>query len=437
MPKDIPDCPTKPIPAVDAGRRYEIELITPMFGGGVEPRVNDASFPIRPTAIRGQLQFWWRATVGAQYQTPAELRTAQAEIWGSSQRASRVHVLVEDVQVSPPAPCARIEWDPRAEHGKGGWRTNWQAPLNKRDSALPYALFPFQGKPPTGPEGSQPEQTPDKCILHGSFGLRLRFPETIRQEVETALSAWVNFGGIGSRTRRGCGALYCHDLAPPGIEALAEWLKSFLRTSTSTRAWPTIAQMPLVRNECQDPFTVWDRLMGMYRYFRQGEGFARHPGPARSCYPEAETVRRIRRRRMFKHEPWVDMPDGFPRAEFGLPIVFHFKDEDKGEPPTSTLCPFVEGKTAERMASPLILKPLLLARDKAVPLILCLNTAGIQQVELQDENKQCLTPRHAVPIRSSVLGAAISPLQGLSPAGSALEAFLAFARREGFTEAPQ
>src|SRR5208283_5405896 len=108
--------------------------------------------------------------------------------------------------------------------------------------------------------------------------------------------------------------------------------KSFVRTSTSTRAWPTIVQMPLVRNECQDPFTVWDRLMGMYRYFRQGEGFARNPGPARSCYPEAETVRRIRRRRMFKHEPWVDMPDGFPRAEFGLPIVFHFKDEEQGEP---------------------------------------------------------------------------------------------------------
>ena len=66
MPKEIPDCCSKkPNPAPEAGRSYEIELITPIFGGGVEPRVNDPSFPIRTTAIRGQLQFWWRATVGA------------------------------------------------------------------------------------------------------------------------------------------------------------------------------------------------------------------------------------------------------------------------------------------------------------------------------------------------------------------------------------
>jgi hypothetical protein len=47
MPKlvDIPDFPTDwKKPSFEAGqtvRSYEIELITPMFGGGVEPRVND------------------------------------------------------------------------------------------------------------------------------------------------------------------------------------------------------------------------------------------------------------------------------------------------------------------------------------------------------------------------------------------------------------
>ncbi|GIW75945.1 MAG: hypothetical protein KatS3mg104_1008 [Phycisphaerae bacterium] len=71
-PQDIPACPSKPpVPRVNT-HTYDIELITPMFGGGVETRVNDPSFPIRPTSIRGQLQFWWRATVGAQYRTIAE-----------------------------------------------------------------------------------------------------------------------------------------------------------------------------------------------------------------------------------------------------------------------------------------------------------------------------------------------------------------------------
>lgn len=61
--RQIPKVPPnwKP-PHPDSGRIYEIELITPMFGGGVLTRENDPSFPIRPTSIRGQLQFWWRAT---------------------------------------------------------------------------------------------------------------------------------------------------------------------------------------------------------------------------------------------------------------------------------------------------------------------------------------------------------------------------------------
>ena len=78
-----------------------------MFGGGVETRVNDPAFPIRPTAIRGQLQFWWRATVGAQYATVKELHAAQSEIWGSTEAASRVQLRVDLVgKPSDPVPCA-------------------------------------------------------------------------------------------------------------------------------------------------------------------------------------------------------------------------------------------------------------------------------------------------------------------------------------------
>jgi CRISPR-associated protein Cmr1 len=97
-------------PSPTLGRSYAIELITPLFGGGVETRVNDPSFPIRATSIRGQLQFWWRATVGAQYATRQELRAAQSAIWGNTEQASKVQVWVEDVQVSAkPSPCARFD----------------------------------------------------------------------------------------------------------------------------------------------------------------------------------------------------------------------------------------------------------------------------------------------------------------------------------------
>jgi CRISPR-associated protein Cmr1 len=40
-------------------------------------------------------------------------------------------------------------------------------------------------------------------------------PETIEDigpEIELALRAWVCYGGIGSRTRRGCGAIHCESI---------------------------------------------------------------------------------------------------------------------------------------------------------------------------------------------------------------------------------
>ena len=42
----------------------EYELITPLFGGGVNPGEADPVTIIRGTAIRGHLRFWWRACRG-------------------------------------------------------------------------------------------------------------------------------------------------------------------------------------------------------------------------------------------------------------------------------------------------------------------------------------------------------------------------------------
>ena len=46
-------------------RQYE--LITPLFGGGVEPAVADPVTVVRGSEIRGHLRFWWRACRGGQF----------------------------------------------------------------------------------------------------------------------------------------------------------------------------------------------------------------------------------------------------------------------------------------------------------------------------------------------------------------------------------
>ena len=444
MPREIPDCPKKPNPTAEPGHGYEIKLITPMFGGGVEPRVNDPSFPIRPTAIRGQLQFWWRATVGAQYQTKAELRAAQSEVWGSTDRASRVQVLVEDVQASEPVPCASIKWDPGARRGQGGWRTIWQAPFDGQNSALPYALFPFQGETPTPNRNAAVTAPPAACIHDASFRLILRCPNNLWAQVEPAVWAWVNFGGLGGRTRRGCGAILCKKLAPSDHARLAEQLNRFAPHQSNVREWPTVADSVLLRtvDPPDDPILVWDWLISRFRHFRQGVGFARNPGqqpnrPGRSRYPEPESIRRATNQRSGQHARLTHIPDdAFPRAELGLPIVFHYQGQ--GEPPDTVLYPSngSDGKRRERMASPLILKPLALENGKAIPLILRLKAPPLTGVDLRRGDASLAIPPTTVTSDARFSTYRDSPLAG-STSGSALEAFLAFARTEGFTEVTQ
>lgn len=90
MPKNIPDCPEIPkgIHSDLKKTEYTIQIITPLFGGGVEAGMPDETMPIRATAIRGQLQFWWRATRGAICSSQKDLFARHTDIWGTTDKAS-------------------------------------------------------------------------------------------------------------------------------------------------------------------------------------------------------------------------------------------------------------------------------------------------------------------------------------------------------------
>ena len=85
------------------------------------------------------------------------------------------------------------------------------------------------------------------------------------------------------------------------------------------------------------------------------------------------------------------------------------------------------------MASPLILKPLALADGKAIPLILRLRTPLLTGVDLRRGDESLRIPPTTAIRQAHLSTYRDSPLNG-SPSGSALEAFLAIARSQGFTE---
>jgi CRISPR-associated protein Cmr1 len=113
-----------------------------------------------------------------------------------------------------------------------------------------------------------------------------------------------------------------------------------------------------------DALAAWRISVDRLRFFRQGANLGRNPRAldsaspvGRSRWPEPDHIRQLAKKNAKRHVPQDPVVEAFPRAGFGLPIIFHFKDP--GEPSDHTLQPIhpASGQKADRMASPLILRP--------------------------------------------------------------------------------
>lgn len=319
-------------------RRFR--FLTPVFGGGVRvdgcKKPHDPITPVRVPSIRGQLRFWWRACNPRGLTTVAELSNVEAQVFGSTKVASPLVIDVVE-QPATPRPKPVLQGRHGAVHGL---------------EALAYGAFPLRG-----------QVGEDHGVLwdHGDapFSLRLRYPGTIKADVEAALWAWSSFGGLGGRTRRGFGAV---EELGAGTNPLAVWQQ---HVSEVNAPWPHLSKTSNVVRS-QDTFdearSAHALLLSTLKNLRQGEGTGRKrgpetgagPHPGRSYWPEADAIRALTGRPTNPGHPHarpVTATPAFPRAGFGLPMIFQFKDG--ADPGQSTLVPTGLG----RLASALVLRP--------------------------------------------------------------------------------
>ena len=428
----IPKCPDAPALTGSDSNNIEltVHLVTPMFGGGVVAREVDETHPIRETSIRGQLQFWWRATAGAKYANSKELYNPHSDIWGNTKIASKVTVIVSNVIMGPKKSCAKFIWDQNANKGKGGWKLDWQPPFNSKNSALPYALFPFQGKMPQPDKNASPD-VPPASFLKGNFKLTIKCPNSLIDSVKIAVIAWINFGGLGSRTRRGCGSLFSNDYSFKDVSSAKAWIDK--HGTNNIRDWPTLPKT-IYTHQNTETINSWNKSIKLLKDFRQLPGFARQPigsegRPGRSYFPEPDTIRKFIAGNYQKHSPEESMPKGFPRAEFGLPIIFHFRP-GAGDPVDTTLVPNINN--AERFASPLILKAIACSETQGFPSIILLNGERVQSCRLMlNDNPVPNSEREPIqsPSFKTIYPSPMHPMHGHE---SAIDAFLAYAQKEGY-----
>lgn len=388
-------------------RRYPGRTLTPLYGGGVKKGVVDQELPVRASAIRGQLRYWWRLL---QPRTASELLfAAESQLWGgiSSEgpTASQVRLRVLKAGAVTLTPAFKYEKN--------------------------YALFPAQEKR-TETNGMVHEKESADVAKPGiAFTLEIACPEAHWPEVERALRWWATFGGLGARTRRGLGAVELEDLALVSREEVHDAggrLALCRARDSAVEAWQVAV----------------DRLCE----FRQGEGIGRNPGkksnhPGRSRWPEPDMIRRLTDQwESPDHEPVHEVKRLYPRAAFGLPIVFHFKGPQKPDfdlPPKRRRDPEKvilepQDDRHDRMASPLVLRPYRARGGKYQPAALLLpgwQEALTTDLRLKDQAAhQMLVTWPGDPQQRQEAAARILPMTENSTASDPLSAFMDFFIRE-------
>lgn len=362
--RDAPEVKRREDDHVQQVRHYK--LITPLFGGGVEPHRADSITIVRGTEVRGQLRFWWRATRGGQFGGSLEkMRHQEEEIWGSAAAKDKPgpsDVVISVEILNRGRPFNVVDNKGRPVHNVGDVK-----------SLYSYVAFPLRD------DESNPPVLEDV-----EFELTICYPSKWEQDVKAALWAWETFGGLGARTRRGFGALQLisvDDKPGPALrpERVEMELHNKLHQHVVSGRWhkdvPHLnhdLRMKVVipaRSQASSPIQVWNDLIQRLQNFRQ----KRHKRMGLSLWPEANEIRH-RLKRDLKWPPQFNSPrlvHKFPRVVFGLPIIFHLP-HDKTLPTKSFT---LQGKpdpdpaskkTFERLASVLILKPIPCDNGEAV-----------------------------------------------------------------------
>ena len=336
-----------------ASQTLKIQITTAYYGGGVEGGVSDPLTPFRAPSIRGHLRWWWRATKGADAKDFRQLLERESAIWGATDRASRVIVEVLNGRLGTSMPAIKEQ----------NGRREFEQPA--------YALFPAQS------------DVVRNIHKRGTFELRISYPADIAADVETALRYWIAFGGIGARTRRGLGALYCE--SHKGLTNCFQ--PGDLGDNPKVRPWATLKGARLIVGQPTTWEQAWNLSIEVLKNFRQQRNKGSQPNrPGRSLWPEPDAIRRLRHKSEPRHAQPLTKIDIFPRGTLGLPVIFHFKD--RGDPLDNTLQ--LDGDS-DRMASPIILKPVALDGQKAVPVCLALQAPEPKSFVLRQKDAPDLT----------------------------------------------
>jgi CRISPR type III-B/RAMP module RAMP protein Cmr1 len=257
-------------------------------------------------------------------------------------------------------------------------------------------------------------------LTEGQFTLHIQVSDRDAvKDVQSALWAWEHFGGLGARTRRGYGAieLVSHEvfseqqekwepntIEHPTRDGIQEYFINQMQQrqlDEGTWQYATIATgtpklfgigtaytigsnsaaVGISNGSNNDSNQVLRDLVSRYNKFRQERHIVPHRPPPRqskSVWPDANSVRYIHDGFCSRPSPQVNSADDahIARAQLGLPIMMQFAPS-KYRDTAPRISVEINANDTDRFASPLIFRPVRLANNSYVGLILILGNTRV------------------------------------------------------------
>lgn len=165
---------------------FTLRVDTPLFSGDLEN--DDAASIVRVPSIRGALRFWYRA-VAARYgiRDLIHLAASEAEIFGNTHHRSPIRMRISRFPSSTTRKRMMPRWATHAHNGFSGPQYLLGQGLWKHKAGLERPCLPVDAE----------------------FELAVRFDDNddTTNRFLAALWAWLTYGGLGARVRRGFGRL--------------------------------------------------------------------------------------------------------------------------------------------------------------------------------------------------------------------------------------
>ncbi|MBW2609540.1 MAG: type III-B CRISPR module RAMP protein Cmr1 [Deltaproteobacteria bacterium] len=171
-------------------QNFDIEIITPLFLGGADPKKAELRVP----SIKGALRFWWRALYGSE--NLADMKSQEAEIFGSIAKKASFSLHIKDTQ--------------NANSVLADLPQGIKVPTTSKGRTFKISIIEYlaYGLCEYNKQFKRNIYVKEHIPAGSRFKIVLRFYDNFKKdEILNSFKVLINFGGLGSRSRNGFGSI--------------------------------------------------------------------------------------------------------------------------------------------------------------------------------------------------------------------------------------